>query len=109
MTQKHTRLTREQTCGQLSRRMFGKTDDSSTCSSKGTNVSSNSLAAAAAATVVYHEDENTGAALELSECIAESLMDHFTERGLLAKEIKVPNSQTSDSEPAALFLLFVCM
>ena len=86
--------------------MFGKTDDSSTCSSKGTNVSSNSLAAAAAATVVYHEDENTGAALELSECIAESLMDHFTERGLLAKEIKVPIQTVRPvipkSEPVAL-------
>ena len=38
----------------------------------------------------YDEEvEETEAALELSECIAESLMDHFTERGLLAKEIKV--------------------
>ena len=43
-----------------------------------------------AAAAVYDEDgDDTEAALELSECIAESLMDHFTERGLLAKEIKV--------------------
>ena len=52
----------------------------------GSNNTNNSNLAA----VVYDEDsEETGAALELSECIAESLMDHFTERGLLAKEIKV--------------------
>ena len=52
----------------------------------GGNINTNSNLAA----VVYDEDnEETGAALELSECIAESLMDHFTERGLLAKEIKV--------------------
>ena len=42
------------------------------------------------AAAVYDEDgDDTEAALELSECIAESLMDHFTERGLLSKEIKV--------------------
>ena len=39
------------------------------------------------------EGEETEAALELSECIAESLMDHFTERGLLAKEIKVKTDE----------------
>ena len=50
------------------------------------NANNNNLAAAA----VYDEDgDDTEAALELSECIAESLMDHFTERGLLSKEIKV--------------------
>ena len=51
----------------------------------------------AASTSVYHEEgEETEAALELSECIAESLMDHFTERGLLAKEIKVREMIISD-------------
>ena len=47
------------------------------------------MAASTSASVYHEEGEETEAALELSECIAESLMDHFTERGLLAKEIKV--------------------
>ncbi len=38
--------------------------------------------------MVYQEEE-TEAALELATCLADSLMDHFTEKGLLAKEIKV--------------------
>ena len=62
------------------------------CSNSNNNKINNSLAAS---TSVYHEEgEETEAALELSECIAESLMDHFTERGLLAKEIKVMTDES---------------
>jgi hypothetical protein len=39
--------------------------------------------------VPQEEEDETAPALELTECLAESLMDHFTEKGLLAKEIKV--------------------
>ncbi len=38
--------------------------------------------------MVYQEEE-TEAALELATSLADNLMDHFTEKGLLAKEIKV--------------------
>ncbi len=37
---------------------------------------------------VYQEEE-TEAAMELAASLADSLMDHFTEKGLMAKEIKV--------------------
>lgn len=36
-----------------------------------------------------YQEEDSNPALELAESLADSLMDHFTERGLLAKEIKV--------------------
>ncbi len=45
---------------------------------------------------VYQEE--TDAALELSASLADSLLDHFTERGLLAKEIKVAEIVEADAE-----------
>lgn len=36
-----------------------------------------------------YQEEQAEAALELAASLADSLMDHFTEKGLLAKEIKV--------------------